>query len=221
MALSPSTSEVALRHIVDGTLYRFRDWPNPVAPRVAAGIYSVAGARLGSVGMSGRGLSASALERLRAKDDGAHGLAARLASHASGRRSGDQFCLGVTDRLVLPSHVPPELEEIVAGLRSMDSDAREFVRRELPHRFAVVEDGTAALSMERRKRARAWAAGYPFWARFQRRSDGRKVEPRNLGRAEGRATKGEKAWPARDGQPVRVECEGASTDRAPQPLRSI
>jgi hypothetical protein len=33
---------------------------------------------------------------------GAKGLYGRLASHASGRRSGDQFCIYVCDRFVLP-----------------------------------------------------------------------------------------------------------------------
>lgn len=43
------------------------------------------------VGMSGRGLSSEALGRHRANGT-LKGLATRLASHANGRRSGNQFC---------------------------------------------------------------------------------------------------------------------------------
>lgn len=38
-----------------------------------------------------------------------HGLLTRLASHASGRLSGNQFCVYVANRLVIPSLVPDQL----------------------------------------------------------------------------------------------------------------
>jgi hypothetical protein len=41
----------------------------------------------------------------------------RLASHASGRRSGDQFCVYVADRLVMPELTSDGLEAIAAGGR--------------------------------------------------------------------------------------------------------
>jgi hypothetical protein len=70
----------------------------PSVPKVAAGVYSVwENGRLIYVGMSGRGLAA---EDIDAPDEPvkAKGLWTRLDSHASGRKSGDQFCVYICDR---------------------------------------------------------------------------------------------------------------------------
>lgn len=160
---SPSNIDVALRRIVDGTLYYFRDWPNPAVPAVAAGLYSVwQGSRLIYVGMSGRGLSVADLERHRNENSGDRGLATRLASHVAGRRSGDQFCVYVADRLVLPTLTSADIEAIGAGSMSMDLKVREFIHRELSYRFALVGDGHEALTLERRARAGALGCGGPL-----------------------------------------------------------
>jgi hypothetical protein len=44
------------------------------------------------------------------------GLASRLRSHASGRRSGDQFCGYVADQYVLPE-LTPERARLLRGTR--------------------------------------------------------------------------------------------------------
>jgi hypothetical protein len=49
-------------------------------------------------GMSGRGITAETVRR-----NSPLGIYTRLHSHASGRRSADQFCVYVADRLVLPT----------------------------------------------------------------------------------------------------------------------
>jgi hypothetical protein len=68
----------------------------------------------------------------------------RLASHASGRRSGDQFCVYVCDRLVL-STVRDRIDDIAAGKFSLDSATRRYVRSELGFRMVQVTDGREAL----------------------------------------------------------------------------
>lgn len=90
-----------LRALEKGSCHRFSDWPNPSVPKVAAGVYTIwENGRLVYVGMSGRGLAA---EDIAAPDEPAKakGLWTRLDSHASGRRSGDQFCVYVCDRFVV------------------------------------------------------------------------------------------------------------------------
>src|SRR5215475_6178752 len=77
----------------------FSDWPNPAVPAFGAGVYTVwhSDGRFMYVGMSGRGITTETIRR-----NTPQGIYTRLRSHASGRRSGDQFCVYVTDRLVLP-----------------------------------------------------------------------------------------------------------------------
>jgi hypothetical protein len=91
-----------LRSLESGKSYRFSDWPNESVPNVTAGVYTIwDDDRFIYVGMAGRGLGA---EDLDSPDEPrkTEGLRNRLNSHASGRRSGDQFCVYVCDRFVVP-----------------------------------------------------------------------------------------------------------------------
>src|SRR5215471_5620178 len=54
------------------------------------------------------------------EDNTPFGLYTRLHSHASGRRSGDQFCVYVADRLVLPSLSQEEIASIASARHQMD-----------------------------------------------------------------------------------------------------
>lgn len=95
-----SSSTLALAELRDGPLYRFADWPNPEVPNGRIGVYTVwGGDELIYVGMGGRAVGPSADTNGPASTK-LTGLRSRLASHASGRRSGDQFCSYVFDRLV-------------------------------------------------------------------------------------------------------------------------
>jgi hypothetical protein len=137
-----------LADLASGPVYRFADWPNPEVPVVAAGVYAVwagDGAYL-YVGMSGRGLT----ERDLAARSGGRttGLWTRLNSHAAGRRSGDQFCVYVADRLVLPTLSSTVIEEIAAGVQSFDALVRSYIRAHLSYRFVTVPSGRAALELE-------------------------------------------------------------------------
>ena len=84
-----------------------------------------------------------------------------MNSHASGRRSGDQFCVYVCDRLVLPA-VQDRIDDIAAGRFSLDQATRDYVRAELGFRMAQVIDGRQALQVERLVQRGALAAGQPL-----------------------------------------------------------
>jgi hypothetical protein len=109
-----------------GDPHRFSDWPNRAVPAVAAGVYSVwDGDELIYVGMAGRSLTADSIVEYRASPLRRTGLFDRLNSHASGRRSGDQFCVYVCDRLVVPTLTPEQLRQIGQGELSLDRLTRD------------------------------------------------------------------------------------------------
>ena len=127
---------------------RFADWPDPDVPAVTCGVYAVwEGPGLLYVGMSGRGASAQAVAR-RVEKGKPWGLRTRLNSHASGRRSGNQFCVYVSDRLVLPALTQAEIGEVGRGERSLDVMTRAYVRDRLSYAYVVTRDGAEALRVE-------------------------------------------------------------------------
>jgi hypothetical protein len=95
-----SLSNQIIADLTRGPAYSFADWPNPLVPKFGAGVYTIwhKDGRFIYVGMSGRGMTAETRRR-----NTPQGTYTRLQSHASGRRSGDQFCVYVADRLVLPT----------------------------------------------------------------------------------------------------------------------
>jgi hypothetical protein len=108
--------------LATGPLYCFSEWPNAAVPKFGAGAYTIwhRDGRLIYAGMSGRNIKADTTA-----PDRALGIYTRLHSHASGRRSGDQFCIYVADRLVLPTLCAEDIEQIASGRRQLDA----FVRR--------------------------------------------------------------------------------------------
>jgi hypothetical protein len=95
--------------------HRFSDWPNADVPAVAAGVCAVwEGERLIYCGMSGRGFDKTLGSRTKL------GLTTRLAIHASGRLSGDQFCVYVANRLVIPTLRPEQLGQFASGALTLD-----------------------------------------------------------------------------------------------------
>jgi hypothetical protein len=93
-------SDDLLAALRSGPEYRFADWPNPEVPNWRAGVYRVSARELlVYVGMADRGPHDGSHQSEKAlASTKARGLGDRLNSHASGRRSGDQFCV-VTSRL--------------------------------------------------------------------------------------------------------------------------
>lgn len=123
-----------------GPVYWFSDWPIAAVPGTGSAVYTIWD-RDGSfvyVGMSGR--SATATGR---------GLWGRLNSHASGRRSGDQFCIYVCDKLVLHG-LHNRLAEVSSGHLSLDAATRDYIRERLGFRFLAVPGPQEAFQLERR-----------------------------------------------------------------------
>jgi hypothetical protein len=129
-----------------GPLHRFRDWPNDQVPKRAAGVYTVwDGDRLVYVGMSGRAMTAEDLEVSSGGRAVPKGLRTRLNAHASGRRSGDQFCAYICDRFVVPALTPSQQQQLAAGSLSLDGLTRRFIHDGLP-------TGMSSPPMESRRR---------------------------------------------------------------------
>lgn len=125
---------------------RFSDWPNRTIPLVAAGVYAIwEGGTLIYCGMSGR-------EVEKASDKGRYGLVTRLQSHASGRLSGDQFCVYVANRLVIPALRPEQLTQFATGELSLDRLTKAYVHERLEYQYAIVGSSAEAFGLERRCR---------------------------------------------------------------------
>jgi hypothetical protein len=125
--------------------HRFSAWPNAYLPAVAAGVYVVwEGATLIYGGMSGR-----EFEKAVASQKRRFGLVTRLASHATGRLSGDQFCVDVANRLVIPSLDPQVLSRFASGELSLDALTRAYIHERLEYQFAIVASSAQAYALER------------------------------------------------------------------------
>lgn len=124
--------------------YRFADWSPKLVPSVAAGVYAIWESELlVYCGMSGRGLTPeSALQKKR------HGLVTRLNSHASGRLSGDQFCVYVANRLVIPQLNVNHLSKFSTGELSLDALTKQYIYEKLDFQFAVTQSGEDAFRLE-------------------------------------------------------------------------
>ncbi len=126
--------------------HRFSDWPNPDLPAVAAGVYAIWEADLLIYcGMSGR-------EVEKAGDKARYGLVTRLQSHASGRLSGDQFCVYVANRLVIPSLSSEELPRFASGELNLDRLTKAYIHERFEYQYAVVGSSSEAFALEKRCR---------------------------------------------------------------------
>ena len=120
--------------------HKFSTWPNPDLPPVAAGVYAVWDQqKLIYCGMSGR-----EFEKAVAAAKPRFGLVTRLASHASGRLSGDQFCVYVANRLVVPSMTPEQLPKFASGELSLDKLTKAYIHERLEYQFAFAESSAQA-----------------------------------------------------------------------------
>lgn len=144
-------------------MFRFADWPSDQVPRRAAGVYTVwRREELIYVGMSGRGAQAEDFVASPDHPEKAVGLWTRLTSHASGRRSGDQFNIYVCDRFIVPALTSRQQREIGRGQLLLDRLTRDFIREHLSYRFLICRDGAQALGTERAVRAGLLPAGRPY-----------------------------------------------------------
>ena len=140
-----------------GPIRSFADWPDPSVPKVAAGVYTIwDGDHLIYVGMAGRAITA---ERTSTKPTG---LWDRLRSHADGRRSGNQFCIYVCDRFIVPSLSPEQQDQIGAGALSLDHLTRRYIHDKLAYRYVITPTPADARSLEQLVQSGALQAGAPF-----------------------------------------------------------
>jgi hypothetical protein len=156
------SAENLLRSLEEGPRHRFSDWPSQVVPQVAAGVYTIWDRdRFVYVGMAGRGLAADDID---APDEPvkAKGLFTRLHSHATGRRSGDQFCVYVCDRFIVPHLSAEQQAQLADGELSLDALTRQLIHERYEYRFVTTPSGGEALTLERVVQRGALAAGKPF-----------------------------------------------------------
>ena len=113
-------------------VHRFADWPNRDVPKGEPGVYLIyQGNRWIYVGMASANLYG------------------RLNQHARGRRSGDQFCVYVSDQLVMNNLTDEQIKGISQGTYSLDHQIRDFIRTELSYRYVLVPDDPTARTLER------------------------------------------------------------------------
>ena len=144
-----------VRALTQGPAHAFSDWPVDAVPDVAAGVYTIWDQdRLVYVGMSGRGKSKEELDELRSQGKRS-GLRERLNQHASGARSGDQFCVYVADLLLLPGLSAEQCAAIGSRELSFDSLVKDYVHERLTFRFMETDDGAEALRIEAQLKAGA------------------------------------------------------------------
>ena len=128
--------------------FPFADWPNRDVPAVAAGVYAIwKDNELIYCGMSGREIDSKGKTAPKK-----YGLVTRLNSHASGRLSGDQFCVYVANRFVIPSLKAEELPLFASGSLTLDSRTKTFILKHLDYAYALVETSAAAYELERAAR---------------------------------------------------------------------
>lgn len=127
--------------------FRFGDWRNPEVPRVSAGVYAVwrHDTQLIYIGMSGRNIEAHQGSR-------PYGLVTRLGAHASGRLSGDQFCVYIANRFVIPDLTQDQLPLFATGELRLDSLTKQYIHQHLTYDFILIETGCEARDLERQGR---------------------------------------------------------------------
>lgn len=130
----------------DGPLHRFTEWPATHLEIGPSGVYTIWADNLFVyVGMSYAHRNDA--DKVKAK-----GVFGRLASHASGRRSGDQFCVYVCDRFVIPRLTPADKTALADGERLLDARTRAYIHDEFGYRVIVTESGNVARELESRIR---------------------------------------------------------------------
>ena len=112
-------------------VHRFADWPNRDVPKGKPGVYLIFQVNdLKYVGMASANLYG------------------RLNQHARGKRSGDQFCVYVGDRLVMPKLGIDQMKGVFSGEYSLDDAIKEFVRSQLSYRYLDVADVPTSRALE-------------------------------------------------------------------------
>lgn len=123
-------------------LFKFSDWPNKDIPSVSAGIYAIWNDdELFYCGMSGREIDKNQHKKK-------YSLVTRLHSHAIGRLSGDQFCVYVANRLVIPTLTQGDLPLFANGQLKLDTLTKRYIHEHLEYQYVLVDSSAEAYSVE-------------------------------------------------------------------------
>lgn len=144
-------------HLENGTLHHFARWDTLSMESGFPGVYTIwRGRDFIYVGISYRRAGESANRQT-------PGLFGRLRSHASGRRSGDQFNIYICDRYVIPTLTSKQLAAVGTGELSLDALTRDFIRQHLAFRYVFTETGDEARKVEAAiRRSGLPNSGLPF-----------------------------------------------------------
>jgi hypothetical protein len=149
---SVAVDDALVDQLENGPLHRFAEYATliDVIPGSGAGVYTIWDDAGGLVyaGIAGR-------------NPAGKGLASRLRSHASGRRSGDQFCVYVADHYVMPELSREQIEAIRDSRLSMDALVRDKIHAAFGFRFIVVDDYATAIQVENSVKSGRLKAGRP------------------------------------------------------------
>ena len=130
MKVEQEDDAAIVERLIKGPLYRFAEWRSSVVPPVAVGLYTVwRDDELLYVGRSGGADIRKLTDRRAAGKKSA--LYKRLHSHASGRKSGDQFCTYIADKILA-----------AVGHPTTDDFVRKYVCDHLSYRFYAFTDLT-------------------------------------------------------------------------------
>jgi hypothetical protein len=156
--MTGTIAEPILGHLQElecGEAHRFSAGAHPDTPRVCCGVYTVwDGSALIYVGHAGRAVDGATGQRRT-------GLADRLHHHSTGRRSGDQFCVYVADRLVLPALSEADLTDVANGHLLLDDFVYVYVQDRLSYRVTITPDVLVARAVEDAARSGELVAGKP------------------------------------------------------------
>ena len=127
---------------------KFSDWKTANVPSVSAGVYAIWDKdELIYCGMSGRQIEL-AMEQGKTK----YGLVTRLNSHASGRLSGDQFCVYVANRLVIPNLKAEDLKKFATGEYKLDTMTKKYIHDHFDYQYVIVQSSSEAYEIENKAR---------------------------------------------------------------------
>jgi hypothetical protein len=80
--------------------------------------------------------------------NGARGVFGRLSSHASGRRSGDQFNVYICDHYVVPDLSEDQRQQLRNGERLLDQLTKSYIAENLSYRVWIAPNGETARVIE-------------------------------------------------------------------------
>lgn len=127
--------------------YKFKNWnhdkKNKHIPSVAAGVYGIWDKdKLLYCGMSGRDI-----ENAKLKNKNNYGLITRLKSHSTGKLGGDQFCVYIANKIIVPSLKIEDLYKFETGEFTLDTLTKQYID-ELEYQFIIVDTSQQAYDEE-------------------------------------------------------------------------